>query len=183
MCERTNSYKSVEKSAIENSTNVVKKENMISSQAEPVENMLMDREEILECLEKVRVLRMRYMTKEAELENLKKFDKVNSANITGAPNAKSEKTDLVLNLIIEKETIEKVILNEKIGYLISYLEAKKIISLVDNELHRDIFDRRYLHEQSWEEIIEQIGYSRAHVFREYKKALSKLEKKLKDEIE
>lgn len=138
---------------------------------------------IVEKLEKARSAKMRYATKEAELAALKELDAIPSAVVTGAPKRKYHKTDLVADYISKKEEIETAILIEKTEYLLSYWEVKKLILLLDDQLHREILDRRYLLGQSWTEIIDQVGYSRPHIFREHKKAIACIEEKLKDEIE
>lgn len=68
-------------------------------------------------------------------------------------------------------------INDEIDRLVDIkISIDKLVSSLDNELHRTIIERHYILNESWEKISEKIGYSRRHITRLHDKAIESLER-------
>ncbi len=100
-----------------------------------------------------------------------------SCRLTGMPHNPSPDPSPMATAICKKGDLEKEI--EKLKYERDALIAK--IDLLEDETLSKLLTRRYVDEAKWDDIMADIGYGPAQVYRLHRTAIEKLNKILKDD--
>ena len=130
-----------------------------------------------ELLERIIKIRKAIDYRKTKIDALVAQAENTSCPLTGMPHNPSPDTSPMATAICKKVDLEREI---------ETLEAErnahiaKIDILEDDVLSR-LLNLRYVQEAKWDEIMADLGYCQAHVFRLYHSAIKKLDEKLKDE--
>lgn len=131
--------------------------------------------ELKQLLDKSRVLQGRYVLLCDEIERFRAVlfaAKPMSYNNTGG---KSEHNDNSTELAYARLADYDI---ERNKLLHTWLDARdrtlSIISKLDTEAEKEIFKRRYINGEKWEQIADNMNYSRQHINRIHGNALQKM---------
>ena len=130
-----------------------------------------------ELLKRIVKLRKAIDYRQTKIKILEAECERTTAQITGMPHGQSNGNSKMESAVCKKLDLEREI--DSIETERDALIAQ--IDLIDDEDLSKLLSLRYEHEEPWDDIMAEMGYSEAHIFRLHQQALKLLDAALKDE--
>ena len=132
-------------------------------------------------LSHAKFLDARIDSKLKQLDHLNALATSATAALSGMPHNPNRGASKLETVIVKIVDLQEEI-NQDIDELVDLKRAiMRLIQKVPSDEQRAVLEKRYLNYQSWEQIVGDLGYSRAQLFRIKNKAIDFCDQILKDE--
>lgn len=128
-----------------------------------------------EFLGRVGRITRRVKWKKSQVESLEALATGCSAQISDMPRSPSPNLQRIETLVCKIADLRESIKADEAALDDAKIDLMLLICRIPNETQQQVLTERYLNLCDWQDVIENIGYSRAHVFRAHEDALCMVE--------
>jgi len=128
-----------------------------------------------EFLGRVGRITRRVKWKKSQVESLEELATGCSAQISDMPRSPSPNLQRVETLVCKIADLKESIKADEATLDDAKIELALMICRIPNETQQQVLTERYLNLYGWQDVIENVGYSRTHVFRAHEDGLCMVE--------